>query len=466
MRLVSFLLLCAALAAPATAQNLPSANAPDLPDDSLRARADRLGHALFEGRDAVLFALLDSSTATQVTPAMLAGARASVAAQLGRLVQRSPVRLGDGLGETRQQFRFDRALLDLRVTFGASGGINGFTLVPPGPDGSLPPYADTLTSHSTTVRVAGLPGQFTLPRTASATHPVPAVVLVHGSGPSDADELVGGTRVFRDLALGLSARGIAVVRYIKRTALDPGAFRSGPFTVKEEVTDDVHAALALLRRTPGIDTTRLYVVGHSLGAMLAPRIALQDGRLAGIALLAAPARPLPVLIREQVGYIAVHDTTTSGRQLRGLMLGQLDALEAAMPSGPDTQSILGSPLVYWRDLARYDPVATARALPLRVLVVQGGRDYQVSPARDYPLWQRGLAGQGHATFRLLPRLNHLMVAGSGPSLPEEYATPAFVDASAVAAVADWITGTATPSVAPPPTRNRPARPSRRGRGRQ
>lgn len=467
MRLFSFLTALLLAVAPVVAQpRLPSANAPDLPADSLLARADRLGRALLDGRDAVLFALLDSTTAHQVTPTMLAQARAGIAQRLGRLEQRYPVRLGVGIAETRQQLRFEHALLDLRVTFTGTGGIDGFTFVPPAADGSLPPYADTLAVRTTPVRVAGLPGMLSMPRTASATHPVPAVVLVHGSGPSDADELVGGTRVFRDLAAGLSAQGIAVVRYIKRTALDPASFRTGTFTVKQEVTDDVHAALRLLRQTPGVDTTRIYVVGHSLGAMLAPRIAQQDGRLAGIALLAPPARKLQTLIREQVAYTARTDTSADARQLRQIMLGQLDALDAALPSGPDTQMILGSPLAYWRDLNAYDPVATARALPVRVLVLQGGRDYQVSPARDFPLWQRGLAGKANAALRLLPRLNHLMVAGTGPSTPDEYATPAFVDAEAVNALAAWVNGqTVRSEPARSPTRNRPARPNRRGRGR-
>lgn len=462
MRLFSLLTALLLAVAPATAQpSLRSANAPDLPADSLTARADRIGRALLDGRDAAVFALLDSAAATRVSPAMLAQARAGIAQRLGRLQQRYPVRLGLGIAETRQQLRFEHALLDLRVTFAASGGIDGFTLVPPAADGSLPPYADTLAVRTTTVRVAGLPGVLSVPRAASASHLVPAVVLVHGSGPSDADALVGGTRVFRDLAAGLSAQGIAVVRYIKRTALDPASFRTGAFTVKQEVTDDVLAALRLLRQTPGIDTTRLYVVGHSLGAMLAPRIAEQDGRLAGIALLAPPARKLQTLIRDQVAYTARLDTSADARQLRQLMTGQLDALDAALPSGPDTQMILGSPLVYWRDLNAYDPVATARALPIRVLVLQGGRDYQVSATRDYPLWQRGLSGKANASLRLLPRLNHLLVAGTGPSTPDEYATPAFVDAEAVNALAAWVNGQAVR----PATPNRPARTNRRGRGR-
>ena len=459
-----FVVLMAVLAAvPAVAQpHLRSANAPDLPSDSLLARADRLGRALLDGRDATLVALLDSATAQQVTPAMLAQARAGIAQRLGPLRQRYPVRLGVGIAETRQQLRFEHALLDLRVTFAGTGGIDGFTLVPPAADGSLPAYADTLAVRTASIRVAGLPGMLSMPKTASAAHPVPAVVLVHGSGPSDADELIGGTRVFRDLAAGLSAQGIAVVRYIKRTALDPSSFRSGAFTVKQEVTDDVLAALRLLRQTPGVDTTRIYVVGHSLGAMLAPRIAQQDGRLAGIALLAPPARNLQTLIRDQLAYTARTDTSTDARQLRQIMLGQLDALDAAMPSGPDTQMILGSPLAYWRDLNTYDPVATARSFSGRVLVLQGERDYQVSATRDFPLWQRGLSGKANATLRLLPRLNHLMVAGTGPSTPDEYATPAFVDAEAVSVLAAWINGASMR----PSTPSRPARPNRRGSRRQ
>ena len=59
-----------------------------------------------------------------------------------------------------------------------------------------------------------LPGILTIPKNATN---FPVLILVHGSGPGDKDEAVGGTKMFRDLALGLAAKGIATLRYDKRT---------------------------------------------------------------------------------------------------------------------------------------------------------------------------------------------------------------------------------------------------------
>lgn len=60
-----------------------------------------------------------------------------------------------------------------------------------------------------------LNGKLTLP--AGQEGPFPAAILIHGSGPSDMNETVGGCSPFRDLAVGLARQGIAVLRYDKRT---------------------------------------------------------------------------------------------------------------------------------------------------------------------------------------------------------------------------------------------------------
>ena len=114
----------------------------------------------------------------------------------------------------------------------------------------------------------GLPGTLTLP---AGTARVPAVVLVHGSGPHDRDETVGVNKPFLDLAEGLAAQGIAVLRYEKRTRVAPLSFIGRRFTVNDEVVDDAVAAVQLLRTEPGIDPARIVVVGHSLGAVRASR---------------------------------------------------------------------------------------------------------------------------------------------------------------------------------------------------
>ncbi len=126
------------------------------------------------------------------------------------------------------------------------------------------------------------------------------MVLVHGSGPNDRDETVGLTKCFRDLAWGLTSRGIAVLRYDKRTfkygnKFTPELLES--FTINEEVIEDALSAIKVMQDYPGISD--VYLLGHSLGATMAPRIGEFMPSLAGLILMAAITRPLEDVILDQ-----------------------------------------------------------------------------------------------------------------------------------------------------------------------
>src|SRR5579863_3345384 len=119
---------------------------------------------------------------------------------------------------------FARAKLVLRVTIDPTGQVSGFFAKPEAPPPyDPPPYVDRSTFDEIDVMVGKLPGTLSLPKRASH---VPAVVLVHGSGPNDRDEHIGALEPFHDLAWGLASRGIAVLRYDKRTKVDPTGVRT------------------------------------------------------------------------------------------------------------------------------------------------------------------------------------------------------------------------------------------------
>ena len=293
-----------------------------------------------------------------------------------------------------------------------------------------PPYADAAKFRSEAVTVGEepwkLPGTLTIP---TGSGPFPAVVMLAGSGPNDRDETVGANRVFKDLAEGLSSRGIVVLRYDKRTyayqTLDPQKT-----TVKEEVIDDGVEAVKLLRARREVARDRIFVLGHSLGAMLAPEISKKASPIAGIVMLAPAGRKLPVVIVQQMRYLG----EGSPKDLAEL---ERQAGEVSAHKMPPAQFFFGAPALYYYDLDARDEVALARGLNLPILILHGARDFQVLD-EDIRIWQTGLKGDTKVKVETFPSLNHLFIVGTGKPGPAEYNTPGHVDGSVIGAIADFI----------------------------
>lgn len=368
--------------------------------------------------------------------------------------------------------RFARNTVPLIVTVDKEGKVAGLHLGEPGPPASGEPsasgsapsmpaasasaeaepspaaYVDPDAFTETEVTIGS--GQWALPGTLSmpvGDGPFPAVVLVAGSGPNDRDETIGPNKPLRDIAWGLASNGIAVLRYDKRTKAHQAEMGglADTLTVQEEVVDDAVLAVDLLRATDGIDPDRVAVAGHSLGGYLAPRIAAQanaaGGRVAGIALLEGSISPLEDLVVAQLTYLASDEggADPQAKQLLDGLAAQVAKVKSAdLTAGtPAAELPLGIPAAYWLDLRTYDPGATAAALGIPILVVQGGRDYQVPPTEGAG-WRAALSDAGSATFKDYPALNHLMHAGSGPSHPSEYAIAGHVDGAVIGDFAAWV----------------------------
>jgi dipeptidyl aminopeptidase/acylaminoacyl peptidase len=109
--------------------------------------------------------------------------------------------------------------------------------------------------------------------------------------------------------------------------------------------------------------------------------------------------------------------------------------------------ILGAPPAYWADLNAYDPAATAARLSMPLLILQGGRDYQVT-AEDLQRFRTALDGHANVTIREFPRLNHLFIAGEGKSRPDEYQVPGHVEVSVIDTIARFIDGLSKPNGPP------------------
>src|SRR5262249_28245320 len=106
--------------------------------------------------------------------------------------------------------------------------------------------------------------------------------------------------IFKDLAEGLAVQGFAVLRFDKRSHAYPDKRKPGEWTLEEEVMEDALAALDCLRANPAVDRQRLFIVGWSLGGMLAPAIAERSGDAAGLVILAGPCRPIELVMDDQL----------------------------------------------------------------------------------------------------------------------------------------------------------------------
>jgi len=337
---------------------------------------------------------------------------------------------------------FARRSMDVQIVYDRDARVTSLFVRPTPAPWKPPTYATAgaFTDTSTTIGTGewALPASLTLP---SGPGPFPAVVLVHRAGLQDRDESIASNKPFKDLAVGLAARGIAVLRFDKRTKIHAAKLATtGRFTVKEESMDDALAAVETLRANRRIDRTRIVVLGHGLGGMLVPRIAQLDRRIAGFIVMAGAARSLEGAMLAQAHHLAIADgTVTPSEQLWiDEMQTVVDRVRALTPANiDDAATIGGAPASYWLDLQGYDPAAVATAITAPMLVLQGERDYEVT-MDDYAKWRAALGSTRTVTWKTYPALDHLFIAGRGPSQPSEYFIAGHVDAAVIRDITAWI----------------------------
>ena len=353
----------------------------------------------------------------------------------------------------------ERGDLTLVVSVTAAGELAGIQLAPPEALEPVaawepPAYADPSRFEDREITLGS--GPDAVPAILSLPHqpgPLPAVVLLAGSGPMDRDETIGPNKPFKDLAWGLASRGIAVLRFDKVTHVHAAAARANSdFTLTDEYLPQARAAIEVLRSQAAVDQSRVFVAGHSLGGTVAPRVGAAEPTIAGLVILAGGAQPLHWVIVRQVRYLSSLDPASgaaSGPVVDTLVRqAQLVDSPDLSPTTPATELPLGTPAPYWLDLRGYDPTAAAAALGKPVLLLQGGRDYQATVTDDLARWQAALAGRSDVTVRVYPADNHVFFAGTGLSTPQEYLSPHHVDPTVIDDLATWLTSVPVASVDP------------------
>lgn len=338
----------------------------------------------------------------------------------------------------------EHAGLTVVMSLDDTGLLHGLRLAPAVATSWTPPrYAtpNRFAEHEVTIGSGALavPGTLSLPR---GHRPRPGVVLLAGGGPFDRDETTGPNKPLKDLAWGLASRGVAVVRFDKVTYTHARRVAETPgFTMDDEYVPYAVAAVHLLQHQPTVDPTRVFVLGHSMGGKVAPRVAATETSVAGLVILAGDAQPMHQSAVRVARYLAALDPSPDADSAVEAITRQaaMAASPDLSPSTPASELPFGLPASYWLDQRGYDPVATAATLDKPMLILQGGRDYQVTVEDDLSQWKAGLADRPDVTIGLYSADNHLFFTGTGPSTPTEYQTPGHLDPAVVTDIATWLT---------------------------
>lgn len=332
---------------------------------------------------------------------------------------------------------FDKAKLNLNIVFDADKIIAGIQLRPYIEPKEIP---ENITETPLTFGDANwkLNGILTTPKDSSQRSPI--LILVHGSGPNDMDETVGSNKPFRDIAWGLAQKGIRTIRYNKRTytygekmAIDTN------ITVNEETIEDVVHAVQYLELSSSIVPGNIYILGHSLGGMLIPRIAPKVMGVSGYIMMSAPVTPLEDLMVEQIKYISEVDgfTEQENQVIKAYEDMRNNVKKVSSTSKLTADKLFGIPAAYWLDLKGYDLRKMAKEIQLPLLVLQGERDYQVT-MKEFDFWMDALQEKENVTLKSYEGLNHLMMYGTEKSSPSEYNTTGEVDTRVIEDISSWI----------------------------
>ena len=348
-----------------------------------------------------------------------------------------------GFTRVRVPVDCERGGLTLIMSVDSAGQLQGLRLEAAGLAAWTPPsYAAPARFREREVIVGSgqfvVPGTMTLPR---GHRRRPGVVLLSGGGPFDRDETAGSNKPLKDLAWGLASSGIAVLRFDKVTYCRPEMAAADGITMHDEYVPHGVGAVRLLAQQQAVDPARIFILGHSMGGKAAPLIAMAEPAVAGLVIMAADAQPMHHAAVRVARYLAAVNPGAGTEAAVAAVIEQADRVDSPdlSPATPAADLPFGLPASYWLQQRDYDPVATAAAAGKPMLILQGGRDYQVTVEDDLARWRTGLAGKPAVTVRVHAADNHLFFPGTGRSTPADYDPPQHVDPVVVADIAGWLT---------------------------
>ena len=333
-------------------------------------------------------------------------------------------------------------IIVFRIVFDTQKNISGFWLdeIKTLNTYKAPEYVNNSKFTELNITIGNNPWQ--LPATLSIPNgngPFSCVILIHGSGPNDKDETIGPNKPFKDIAWGLATKEIAVLRYDKRTFVYPDKIANDKeFTIKEEIIDDVLQAIDTLTVQSYAPIDEIFILGHSLGGMMAPKIASLNPSISGAILMAAPARNLEDLILDQTKYLYNLDGNIDENEQELIDEIEQDVQKIKTLNISENESVFTLYKSYWEYLNLYHQVEITQNLSMPLLILQGKRDYQVSYEEDYAIWYEIFQQKDGFSFQTYETLNHLFISGEGPPNNTEYLLEGHVQNKVIEDIIDWI----------------------------
>jgi hypothetical protein len=388
----------------------------------------------------------DSTMQRKLNSSILDRVYSRLLMQIGEYISHSEPRVSqaDTLFKFVVPAKFKRAEAELTLTLNKSNQIAGLFLKPVRQTSEYlaPAYSDQLCVGEKKIDLKhgdiSLPGILSVPCQNSKS---PLVIFIHGSGPQDMDETIGPNKLFKDLNYQLIKKGIATYRFDKRTKSLPGFFLTkSDYTVQDEVIEDALQAVLMFKDNPLIDPQRIFLLGHSLGAMLGPRIALQSD-LKGLIMMAGTLRPLEDVVLDQYRYLFNLDSSLNKEEQSIMETVKLQVLElkklSAKSSEKNQKMLLDLPASYWLDLNQNPALKDFKKLRKPTLVLHAGRDYQINET-DLNVIKVASKNRKNLEISVFKDLNHLFLSGKGPSKPEEYMEPGHVPTEVGDSISRWI----------------------------
>lgn len=285
-----------------------------------------------------------------------------------------------------------------------------------------------------------LDGRLTLPKNVEKP---PVAIIVSGSGPQGMDGILGSAdnAMYRNLAHGLAQEGIASIRYNDRLYQygNELAQTMSDITIEQEVLDDLFWTIDYASNLDSINSENIYLLGHSMGGMLAPYVAQQNNNVKGFISLAGSPNKLEDISLNQ-NEMVLSAQGTPKEQADELLKPLKEEIEKIKNlTKKDTTIVLGQPAGYWYSLSQVTGPEIASDINCPALILQGNKDFQVLEDFDYEYWKTLVDGNTNVEFMLFEGLNHLFMPSDGDTIDiSEYNKPNTVSGNVIKEISNFI----------------------------